>query len=114
MTHQVEICSVFALEHAGAGDISRRAEAVMRELLQLEDADNVLDAAVSADITRREVTIELIGCGPDQMQALLNGISAMRAAIHAAGGATLGWLSDRASAWTIVRQESRLLAPLRA
>lgn len=113
MTSRLEICSVFALENGDAESIAPLAAAVMRELLQLEGADNVLDTAVSADAARREVTIELVGCGPDPIQALLNGISAMRAAIHAAGGATPGW-PDRASEWTIVRQESRLLSPLSA
>lgn len=106
MTVQVEILIAFELHgqsRAGADAVSP----VMDELLRLEHHDNIVDSALSFDADQQQVTIEVVGCGEDEMEALVHGISAIRTAIHAAGGATRQW-PNASETWTTIRQESRL------
>jgi hypothetical protein len=75
---------------AGAGDLDAETDQVLNELLQLED-DTLADSTVSADLAQNLVTIEVTGMGADFDEALATASSAIRTAIHAAGGATPDW-----------------------
>lgn len=67
---------------------------VMDELLSLEDAGSPIgDAALSLDTAERTVLVELAATGPTYPDAAASGLSAIRAAIHAAGGHTPEWPS---------------------
>lgn len=68
---------------------------VMDELLKLEEmADScVHSAAVSLDLEAMTVDIELAGSGDTYAEAESHIDSAIRSAIHAAGGYTPGWPS---------------------
>lgn len=105
MTVHVGITTVFSVRTPSATALFEHADSVMEELLLLEAKDNIMDSAVSADHAANQVTIELVGCGSDGMDALLHGITAMRSAIHAAGGATPHWPTG-IDQWIVVEQSS--------
>lgn len=67
---------------------------VMAELISLEEAGSqISDAALSLDTAERTVLVELTATGPTYPDAAAVGLSAIRAAIHAAGGHTGSWPS---------------------
>ncbi|MGH9065236.1 MAG: hypothetical protein ACRD0L_14945 [Acidimicrobiales bacterium] len=63
---------------------------VMEELLGLR----AIDPAVSADLGRRGVEIEVVVDALDGVDAVAIGNGLIRTAVHAAGGFTKGWSSD--------------------
>ena len=62
---------------------------------QLADIDEhtpaFLDFAVSADATDNTAVFEITADANDDLEAMAGALSWVRAAIHAAGGATPGW-----------------------
>ena len=50
-----------------------------------------LDFAVSADATDNTAVFEITADADDELEAITGALSWVRAAIHAAGGATPGW-----------------------
>jgi hypothetical protein len=50
-----------------------------------------LDFAVSADATDNTAVFEITADAADELEAIAGALSWVRAAIHAAGGATPGW-----------------------
>jgi hypothetical protein len=50
-----------------------------------------LDFAVSADATNNAAVFEITADATDELEAITGALSWVRAAIHAAGGATPGW-----------------------
>lgn len=102
MTVHVQVTVVFSVRTAVPETLFEHADAVMEELLQLENQDNIIDSAVSVDRGIREVTIEVVGCGSDGIDATMHAMSAIRSAIHAAGGATPDWQTG----WDMIQQTS--------
>lgn len=77
---------------ASDSDLADHVDCVMQELLKLEDCTPELgDAAIGLDSDRGKVEIELTIAVDDLADAVGVGKSAIRAAVHAAGGYTLGW-----------------------
>lgn len=107
MTVHVEITTVFSVRTNDKDGLGAHSEAVMEQLLLLEAADNIIDSAVSTDRGKSQVTIEVVGCGADDMEALIHGVTAIRTAIHAAGGATPDW-PDGLENWNIIEQTASL------
>jgi hypothetical protein len=60
---------------------------VMQELLDL----GVEDPAIGVDLEKREVSMSLVAEGELPEDAVATAMGTIRAAIHAAGGATPGW-----------------------
>lgn len=77
-------------------DLVGHVNQVMEELVKLEDAGcPIADAALSLDTGNQTVLVELIATGPTYPEAANQGLSSIRAAIHAAGGHTgkIDWQS---------------------
>ena len=70
------------------GDIEGFFDRVMEELLRL---DAVEDSTISASLAKKTVTIMLTIDAPSPEGAATVGMSAIRAAFHAAGAATPDW-----------------------
>lgn len=83
-----------AFEVHSDGDLEAHTDQLMRELLALE-SDTIRDADVSGSVTDGivEVSVYAIGSSFDEAAGL--GDAAIRAAIHAAGGHTPGWVPVR-------------------
>ncbi len=83
----------FALASASDhGSIADHVDDVMRELIALEDVNNALsDSAVGLDVGSMTVTIGIAASSETFDEATSQATSAIRAAIHAAGGATPNW-----------------------
>lgn len=60
----------------------------------LHDLDDIVDPDVYIDLSESLVTLELITKGTSDLDAVRNGLAAMRTAIHTAGGTTHGWEDD--------------------
>lgn len=71
-------------------DLDAHTDSVMEELLALED-DQLCDADISVDFGRSAVEISIVAIGPDFDEAVERADSAIRSAIHAAGGSTRAW-----------------------
>src|SRR5690606_34412330 len=72
----------------GAADFDAHIDAVMEHLLDL----GVGDPLISTEMDR-QATVTLYLETDDLEEALREGVSAIRSAVHAAGGSTAGWLS---------------------
>ncbi|GEM_PF-1979605 len=74
-------------------DLPGHVDAVMRELIALEECDDSLtDSAVGLDIGSMTVEISVSIQNPSSYdQALSRAVGTIRAAIHAAGGFTPDW-----------------------
>ena len=70
--------------------VSAEADRIMEQLLALEDAAQ-FDSAVSLDLASMLLDVSLVVSCDTFEEALQRGASAIRAAIHAAGGSTAGW-----------------------
>jgi hypothetical protein len=82
---------VYTADHAV--DIQGFFDRVMEEFLTLR----VDDPGIGVDLQRREVSIGLVAQGEGFEDAVAAGMNAIRTAIHAAGGATPGWLGPEFS-----------------
>ena len=93
MTHPVavELRRVFHVEEIDRDDLEAQVDALMEALLDLED-DGFGDSAVGVDLGRAIVDVEVVGRGDSFDEALAKADSSIRAAIHAIGGATPGWV----------------------
>lgn len=61
-------------------------------LFELEStSETLLDADVTASLGENTVSLSVVGIGESIEEASENASSAIRAAIHASGGATPGW-----------------------
>jgi hypothetical protein len=77
---------------AGPADLGDVIDYVTDQLAVIdENTPALLDYAVSSDATDNTVSFELTVDAEDQMEALAGAVSWVRAAFHAAGGATPGW-----------------------
>ena len=64
----------------------------MQELVKLEALYvDLADPAVSTEVDRGAIVVELVTSGPDYATALQRALDIVRTAIHATGGATPGW-----------------------
>jgi len=70
------------------GDLESFFDRVMEELLRL---DAVEDSTISASLAKKTVTIMVTIDAPSPEGAVAIGMSAIRAAFHAAGAATPDW-----------------------
>ncbi len=68
-----------------AGDLDAHTDRVMDELVKLED-ETLFDADLNAVLSTGSVEISIIGVGVDFDAAVDRAHSAIRTAIHAAGG----------------------------
>ena len=76
----------------GDGNLDVQTDLVFEALLALEQANvNLCDSDLDAILTDRLVTLRVAAQADTLDQALALGGSAIRAAIHTAGGATPGW-----------------------
>lgn len=67
----------------------------MSELLSIESTDPLLrDASIGLDTSKRVVEISLSSEAQSFAEAVQHMSGSIRAAIHAAGGATPGWCDD--------------------
>lgn len=71
-------------------DLDEHTDAVMEELLKLESAE-LSDADIAASLESGEVSVSVVAEAPTFEEAAALGDSAIRAAIHAAGGHTPEW-----------------------
>jgi hypothetical protein len=83
----------FLLTDVNAGaDLPHQAEAVMQELLALEACQEGLSSSgVGLDLETMIVEISISAEADTYEDAVATAMSAIRSAIHAAGGSTLGW-----------------------
>ncbi len=72
----------------GVGDLERFLDRVMEELLAL---DSVQDSTVTASLAEGRFSVMLTVDAPFPESAAAIGMSAIRAAFHAAGAATPDW-----------------------
>lgn len=77
-------------EAAEAEALDLHSDEVMNELLALE-ADDLHDSDVSISLVKKEIEISVVAGADDYDEAMLKADSAIRAAIHAAGGHTPEW-----------------------
>lgn len=92
-------------EDASRDVVVSHVDDVMTELIKLSETDcPISDPAVSLDLGRKEVLVELRADGGDfdEVAALVD--SCLRSAIHAAGGRTPDWAVKS-------QQHQELLAP---
>lgn len=77
----------------GRADVHAHGERVMQELLKLETCNNdFTDSTVSTDAQLNTITIELLVFDlTDPIKVLQRALDIVRAAAHAAGGATPDW-----------------------
>jgi hypothetical protein len=76
----------------GGSDLDAHTDLVMDELLNLEECDpNLHDADVSATLTDQQVSITIVALGDTFETAHDIAATAIRTAIHAAGGSTPSW-----------------------
>lgn len=83
----------FTVDHAGTPqEFHRHGEKVMEELLKLEICDpDLSDSGVGTDADQSTVTVSLLVFADDEAQALDKALTAIRSAVHAAGGSTPFW-----------------------
>jgi hypothetical protein len=82
----------FIIVPDGVADVEAEAEAVMGSLVDLEQVDDRLsDSAVGVDLAAMTLDVELTVKGDDYQDCVQYALSAIRTAIHSAGGATPGW-----------------------
>ena len=75
-----------------AKQLEVKGDRVMSALLDIESVDpRITDSAVSLDIANKVMTIGLVVAGMDYGETVAHALSSIRAAIHAAGGATPDW-----------------------
>jgi tRNA threonylcarbamoyladenosine modification (KEOPS) complex Pcc1 subunit len=72
-------------------DLPTHSERVMEALLKEEASCAIQDSAVSLNLADGLITLELVAEGADTSEAVAVAMSAIRAAIHAAGGSTPDW-----------------------
>ena len=79
-------------EVSGDGDLDAQTDLVFEALLALEEEDQTLcDADLDVILSERLVTVRISVMGETLDVVLQTGGSAIRTAIHAAGGGTPGW-----------------------
>lgn len=76
----------------GAADLDAHTDSVMEHLIALED-DALTDSDVAVDFSKNVVDVAVIARAQTFDVALENADSAIRTAIHAAGGSTPDWKS---------------------
>jgi hypothetical protein len=84
----VRVLGEFIVE--GASDLDAHTDAVMNELLALE-GPTLSDSDISAKLSEKVVEISITSADLDFDSAVDRGRSAIRTAIHAAGGRTPDW-----------------------
>lgn len=91
----IEIEYKTTLNISGEGDLDKLAanvDQIMDEMLKLEESDcGIKDTALSLDIREMTLIVECLASGRNLSEAATCASSAIRAAVHAAGGATHGW-----------------------
>lgn len=91
MTVVVELHHIFTVNNLDPDKFEAEGSALMDALLDLEKAGACSDSAVSIDIGRRRIEIEVVGVGDNFEEAAERADSCIRTAIHAVGGATPTW-----------------------
>lgn len=91
MTVAVELHHIFTVNNLDPDKFEDEGSALMDALLALEKDDDCGDSAVSIDVGRRRIEIEVVGFGDNFEDAAERADSCIRAAIHAVGGATPTW-----------------------
>jgi hypothetical protein len=90
-----------------------RVEAVMEELVAIEQSDDELsDATVSGDAGAGQVVVELLVLTDDPLYAITRSAAAIRAAVHAAGHGTPGWPDNDELALALDQASTRTEAAL--
>ena len=96
-----------------AAELSRDLDMVMNELLVIEELDPCLsDASLALDNASGTVEIGLRCVSTSTERGTHHIMSAIRAAIHAAGGATPGWpesLEDQGAGTGLVLEDGELV-----
>lgn len=88
---------------SSAADLSAETDVIMSELLSIERTDPLLrDASIGLDVAKREVEISLASEAQSFDEAVHHMTGSIRAAIHAAGGATPGWCNE-SEEWSAAR-----------
>ena len=88
---KLTVAARFDVTHDGPGpaeDLEGFLDGVMEELLRLEGVE---DSTVSASLAQEQVTIMVTVDTPTPELATFVGMSAIRAAFHAAGASTSDW-----------------------
>lgn len=76
----------------GVVDLDAHTDAVMDQLLAIESVnDNLMDSDLDAVLSKNLVTVSLVAIASSFDQAEMDANSAIRSAIHAAGGSTPEW-----------------------
>ena len=85
----------FVVTQAGDRDsLVTQVDGVMQALLDLEEVDlRLSDSGVSLDMDAMLVVIDVDVAGEDYQDCVSHALSAIRTAIHAAGGSTPEWPS---------------------
>lgn len=79
-------------EFSSHSDPEEIYDAVTKALFDLESVSMSLhDADVTANLGKSTISLSIVGEGENFEAASTNATSAIRSAIHASGGATLGW-----------------------
>lgn len=78
--------------HLARGTLRDALAQITDQLAEIdENTPAFLDFAISADATDNTAVFEITTDASDQLEAMAGALSWVRAAIHAAGGATPGW-----------------------
>lgn len=85
---EVRLTRTFLVQ--GSGDLDAATDAVMEEMVKLESED-LCDSNLSANLADNIVELEMVGRAQTFDVAVERADSAIRTAIHAAGGATPNW-----------------------
>lgn len=106
----VNLARTFHVAGCTRDEFAAHLDRVMQALLALE-GDQVHDSDMSVDFAAMTVTLRVLAQGESETAAALLADSVMRAAIHAAEGATPGWQSVLPSSWEPVGAVQRELVP---
>jgi hypothetical protein len=80
--------------------MERLVDRLMEELLKIEAGDPAItDSDLAVDLSECIVEVQMIVDAPDQAQAMVKALAALRSAIHAVGVSTPGWKTAEAKVY---------------
>lgn len=79
------------VEATAGDDLVAEVEAIVEHLIELEDTTALLDSTIALNLAAMSVEADLTVEASTAGEALDLGVSVLRSAIHATGGATPGW-----------------------
>lgn len=94
--HEFTVCDAETGRRLTADELHEQGNQLMEALLDLEDCnDGMCDSTVSTDATRGILRVEFSLSTTDKAEAFAQSLTIARSAIHAIGGHTPDWPTDR-------------------